>query len=79
MAPVNASTAATFRPAKMVGAADGWHNAGKESAIMAQKKYYSVAFQDEACKLVTDQGYTQQKAADKQAADEQKAAFRTRA
>jgi transposase len=35
----------------------------KESAIMAQK-HHSVQFQDEACKLVTDQGYTQQKAAD---------------
>ena len=33
---------------------------------MARKKqYYSVEFQAEACKLVTDQGYTQQKAADK--------------
>ena len=31
---------------------------------MARKQYYSVEFQDEACKLVTDQGYTQQKAAD---------------
>jgi transposase len=37
----------------------------KETAIMARKKYYSVEFQDEACKLVTHQGYTQQKAADK--------------
>ena len=27
-------------------------------------KHYSVQFQDEACKLVTEQGYTQQKAAD---------------
>jgi transposase len=49
----------------MVGAATGWHNAGKESAIMARKKHYSVEFQNQACKLVTDQGYTQQKAADK--------------
>ena len=30
-----------------------------------KKRYYSVEFQDEACRLVTDQGYTQQKAADK--------------
>ena len=30
---------------------------------MAQKRY-SKQFQDEACKLVTEQGYTQQKAAD---------------
>ena len=30
-----------------------------------KKQYYSVEFQDEACKLVTEQGYTQQKAADK--------------
>ena len=29
---------------------------------MAQK-HHSVEFQDEACKLVTEQGYTQQKAA----------------
>jgi hypothetical protein len=35
----------------------------KEFAIMAQK-HHSVQFQDEACKLVTDQGYPQQKAAD---------------
>jgi transposase len=28
------------------------------------RKHYSVEFQDEACKLVTEQGYTQQKAAD---------------
>lgn len=28
------------------------------------KKRYSVQFQDEACKLVSEQGYTQQKAAD---------------
>jgi len=32
---------------------------------MARKQYYSVEFQDQACKLVTDQGYSQQKAADK--------------
>ena len=31
---------------------------------MAHKKYYSVEFQDEACKLVMEKGYTQQKAAD---------------
>jgi transposase len=34
----------------------------KEFAIMAQK-HHSVQFQDEACKLVTEQGYTQEKAA----------------
>ena len=28
------------------------------------RKHYSVQFQDEACKLVTEQGYTQKKAAD---------------
>lgn len=32
---------------------------------MARKQYYSQQFQDEACKLVTQQGYTQQSAADK--------------
>jgi transposase len=32
---------------------------------MARKKYYSVEFQDQACKLVTEQGYPQQKAAEK--------------
>jgi transposase len=47
----------------MVGAAAGRHNAGKGAASMA-RKYHSVQFQDEACKLVTEQGYTQQKAAD---------------
>ncbi|MDB5331303.1 MAG: hypothetical protein JWP03_2454, partial [Phycisphaerales bacterium] len=26
---------------------------------MARQKHYSIAFQDEACKLVTHQGYTQ--------------------
>lgn len=31
---------------------------------MAGKQHYSIAFQDKACKLVTEQGYTQQKAAD---------------
>ena len=30
---------------------------------MAQQKHHSVAFQDEACRLVTEQGYTQKKAA----------------
>jgi transposase len=30
---------------------------------MAQQKNHSVAFQDQACKLVTEQGYTQKKAA----------------
>jgi len=49
----------------MVGAAIGWQNAGKESAIMARRQYYSVEFQDEACRLVTEQGYSQQKAANK--------------
>ena len=28
------------------------------------KKHYSIEFQDEACKLVSEQGYTQQRAAD---------------
>ena len=28
------------------------------------RKHHSIQFQDEACKLVTKQGYTQQKAAD---------------
>ena len=28
------------------------------------RKHYSTQFQDEACKLVSEQGYTQQKAAD---------------
>jgi transposase len=46
-----------------VGAAMGRHNAGKGAAIMARKQH-SIEFQDEACKLVTEQGYTQQKAAD---------------
>jgi transposase len=46
----------------LVGAAGGWHNAGEGAAIMA-RKYHSVAFQDEACKLVREQGYTQEKAA----------------
>lgn len=32
---------------------------------MARKQYYSQQFQDEACKLVTEQGYTRQDAADK--------------
>jgi len=27
------------------------------------RKHHSIAFQDEACKLVTQQGYTQEKAA----------------
>jgi transposase len=47
----------------MVGAATGRHNAGKGVAIMARKQH-SIEFQDEACKLVTEQGYTQKKAAD---------------
>ena len=29
------------------------------------RKHYSIEFQDDACKLVSEQGYTQQKAADK--------------
>jgi transposase len=49
----------------MVGAAKGWQNAGQGVRVMARQKHYSIAFQDEACKLVTHQGYTQQKAADK--------------
>ena len=32
---------------------------------MARKKYYSVEFQDQACKLVTHGRYTQQGAAEK--------------
>jgi transposase len=28
------------------------------------RKHHSIQFQDEACKLVTEQGYTQKKAAD---------------
>ena len=31
---------------------------------MARMKRYSIEFQDQACKLVTDQGLTQQEAAD---------------
>lgn len=31
---------------------------------MARQKRYSRQFQDEACKLVAEQGYTQQRAAD---------------
>jgi transposase len=46
-----------------VGAANGRHNAGEGAAIMARKQH-SVEFQDQACRLVTEQGYTQQKAAD---------------
>jgi transposase len=34
----------------------------KESVIMA-RKHHSIEFQDEACKLVSEQGYTQKKAA----------------
>jgi transposase len=46
-----------------VGAADSRDNARqKESAAMANK-HHSVDFQDQACKLVTEQGYTQKKAA----------------
>jgi transposase len=30
---------------------------------MAQQKHHSVAFQDEACKLVAERGYTQRRAA----------------
>lgn len=36
----------------------------EETVIKEKKKYYSVELQDEACRLVTLQGYTQQKAAD---------------
>jgi transposase len=46
----------------MVGAASGRHNAGKGAAMMA-RKHHSIEFQDEACKLVSQQGYTQEKAA----------------
>jgi transposase len=49
----------------MVGAEPGWQNAGEGVRVMARQKHYSIAFQDEACKLVTHQGYTQQQAADK--------------
>jgi transposase len=49
----------------MVGAGPGWQNAGQGARVMARQKHYSIAFQDGACKLVTDQGYTQQQAADK--------------
>lgn len=31
---------------------------------MVRKRHYSIEFQDQACKLVTEQGYTQQRAAD---------------
>ncbi|MDB5332989.1 MAG: hypothetical protein JWP03_4140, partial [Phycisphaerales bacterium] len=37
----------------MVGAAKGWQNAGQGVRVMARQKHYSIAFQDEACKLVT--------------------------
>jgi len=46
-----------------VGAANGRHTAGEGAATMA-RKHYSIEFQDDACKLVSEQGYTQQKAAD---------------
>jgi transposase len=46
----------------MVGAELARHNAGKGVAFMA-RKHHSIEFQDEACKLVTQQGYTQNKAA----------------
>jgi transposase len=48
----------------MVGAATGRHNAGEGAVFMARKQH-SIEFQDEACKLVTEQGYSQQEAADK--------------
>jgi transposase len=48
----------------MVGAADGWQNAGKESAIMAKQRY-SKEYQDEACKLVVEQGCSQKQTAHK--------------
>jgi transposase len=38
------------------------HKGDREMA--RQQKRYSKQFQDEACKLVTEQGYTQQRAAD---------------
>jgi predicted DNA-binding protein (UPF0251 family) len=47
----------------MVGAATSRHNAGEGAANMA-RKHHSIEFQDEACKLVTKQGYSQQKAAE---------------
>ena len=47
----------------MVGAESGGHNAD-EGVRMVRKRHYSIEFQDQACKLVTDQGYTQQRAAD---------------
>jgi transposase len=47
----------------MVGAASGRHNAGEGVRDMARKHHYSVEFQEQACKLVTEQGYTQIKAA----------------
>jgi transposase len=47
----------------MVGAGTGRHHADEGAAIMARKQH-SIEFQDQACKLVTEQGYTQQKAAD---------------
>ena len=30
---------------------------------MAQQKHHSIEFQDQACRLVTEQGYTQERAA----------------
>jgi transposase-like protein len=47
-----------------VGAAGGWQNAGKESAIMAKQRY-SKEYQDEACKLVIEQGCSQKQTAHK--------------
>src|SRR5258706_13910884 len=46
----------------MVGAATRRHTAGEGVAIMPRKQH-SIAFQDEACKLVSEQGYSQEKAA----------------
>src|ERR1700692_3314798 len=48
----------------MVGAAAGWKNAGKESANMAKQRY-SKEYQDQACKLVVEQGCSQKQTAHK--------------
>src|SRR6476469_8067262 len=45
----------------MVGAQADRHNAGRRSLGMA-RKVYSQQFKDEACRLVTEQGYTAAKA-----------------
>jgi transposase len=46
----------------MVGACLGLHNTGKGALIMA-RKVYSKEFQDEACRLARQEGYTYGKAA----------------